>query len=461
MAETFVAERRGPGEFVQRVCLKRIRADLANDPELVRQFMAEAAIAARLRHATIASVLDFGEDDGVLYMAIELIDGVDLRELIHSSPSGLPAALVLYIGIELCTALDIAHGAQGGAVVHRDVSPSNVLVSREGEVKLADFGIARTEAGPVHTRTGIVRGKVPYMAPEYARTGRFDVRADLFSLGVLLHECAYGVRPFDGATDLETLERAMRGERIAVPARKEPLPESFESILTHLLHADPDQRFDRAGAALEALLALPSGPRARRDLGARVSALLPGRQDADSYASTALAAVAARHDASAVTRTLESELVVPKRRVGPWVALTLAACALGLAVAMWLQRAPAIANDAGSVKPTQDGTGTGAASAEPARAPAVEQAPKPPSDPVLRPVAEASAPPPSEVEPARVEVIVVPWGRVFVNDAPAGTAPTTLKLAPGTYNIRVEGPNGTDRRRVELSAGEHRRIRFR
>src|SRR5688572_5910938 len=94
MAETFVAERRGPGAFVQRVCLKRIRTDMATDPELVRQFMAEAAIAARLRHASIASVLDFGEDEGVLYMAIELIDGVDLRELVRAAPNGLPAAIV-------------------------------------------------------------------------------------------------------------------------------------------------------------------------------------------------------------------------------------------------------------------------------------------------------------------------------------------------------------------------------
>src|SRR4029077_10979851 len=103
--------------------------------------------------------------------------------------------------------------ASQAAVVHRDVSPSNVLVSTEGEVKLTDFGIARSLSGPQHTQTGVVKGKVPYLAPEYARSGRFDRRCDLFSLGVLLYEAACGERPHDGATDLEPLERASSGRR--------------------------------------------------------------------------------------------------------------------------------------------------------------------------------------------------------------------------------------------------------
>ena len=464
MAETFVAERRGPGAFVQRVCLKRIRADLANDPELARQFMAEAAIAARLRHANIASVLDFGEDQGVLYMAIELIDGVDLRELIHGAPSGLPAALAIHIGVELCTALDVAHGAPSGAVIHRDVSPSNVLVSTEGEVKLADFGIARTEATPSHTRTGIVRGKVPYMAPEYARTGRFDARADLFSLGVLLHECAYGMRPFDGATDLETLERATRGERWPVPERAEPLPDGFTAVLDHLLAAEPDQRFGSAGAALEALLSLPNDPRASRELGVRVAALRGPASHDDSFASTELAARAS--DADVATRTLVSapQPELPRRR-GPLLALLGAAAALALLGALWLGKsAPSVADFA--LEPTEPPPPALVAAAPPAQS-------APQADPVLRP-SGAHAPagaatdaggadPAASAQPADLATLKVdihPHGLVFVNDRQPVESPATLKLAPGTYTVRAEGPSGTQKRKVELRAGQRKRLRF-
>lgn len=480
MAETFVAERRGPGAFVQRVCLKRIRADQASDPELVRQFMAEAALAARLRHATIASVLDFGEDRGVLYMALELIDGVDLRELIRRTPEGLPSAVVVYIAVELCTALDVAHGAEGGGIVHRDVSPSNVLVSTEGEVKLADFGIARAELAPSHTRTGIVRGKVPYMAPEYARTARLDARADLFSLGVLLHECAYGVRPFDGATDLETLERATRGERITPPARGEPLPDGFEAILSHLLAPDPGERFAGAGAALEALLSLPSDPRARRELGSRVSAARPAVESTptDPFATTASERASIASDAT--TRTLESAAglsSLPRRKRGPLLALGAAACAAGVALALGWSRPAEPAAATGSSEPSASPSLPSTPGAAPP-AP-LARTPEPPhaastEAPVLRPLAlepataphaeapapDAGAPAPSRAR-ARLEVVVVPWGRVFVNDQALGAAPVSLQLRAGTHHVRAESPNGVTRKRIELRPGERRRLEFR
>lgn len=468
MAETFVAERRGPGAFVQRVCLKRIRADMATDPELVRQFMAEAAIAARLRHNTIASVLDFGEDQGVLYMAIELIDGVDLRDVILAAPTGLPASLVVYLAVELATALTTAHGS---AVVHRDVSPSNVLVSRAGEVKLADFGIARVETGPVHTRTGVVRGKVPYMAPEYARTGRFDARADLFSLGVLLHECAYGERPFDGATDLETLERATRGERTPMPGRQEPLPDGFESILDHLLHPDPDQRFATASAALEALLSMPVDARARRELGARVIALKPEQSDEEdaSLAATARAAVSPfAGSASEPTRTLQSEpLTLPRRKSGPLVAAAVAALALAATLTLWLRAPDATANTASA--PAAEAPTPGALPATaPAAAPVTA---KVDADPVLRPVQPETSAAPQPAAPAPtsepaagwIDIAVLPFGDAYVDDAlvPADSrGKRSVKVKPGTHTVRGEPPQGSVTRRVQIGAGERKRVRL-
>jgi serine/threonine protein kinase len=278
MAETYVAVRRGPGAFAQRVCLKRLRPELEGDPEFVRQFMAEAAIAARMRHAAIAQVLDFGQDGGDYYLALELIEGCDLRQLLQAKGGALTPALVLHVATELATALDVAHRTDGGAkrdaVVHRDVSPSNTLVSTAGEVKLTDFGIARAMRSTQYTRTGIVKGKVPYMAPEYARSARLDPRSDLFSLGVLLYECACGTRPHDGATELETLERAGRGQRIPLADRAPALPSGLAEIVECLLEPDPELRYQTASGLLEALLALPAPSRARLELGALVTDVL-------------------------------------------------------------------------------------------------------------------------------------------------------------------------------------------
>jgi serine/threonine protein kinase len=278
MAETYVAVRRGPGAFAQRVCLKRLRPELERDPEFVRQFMAEAAIAARMRHAAIAQVLDFGQDGADYYLALELIEGCDLRQLLQAKGGALTPALVLHVAIELATALDVAHRTGGGAkrdaVVHRDVSPSNTLVSTAGEVKLTDFGIARAMRSTQYTRTGIVKGKVPYMAPEYARSARLDPRSDLFSLGVLLYECACGTRPHDGATDLETLERAARGQRVPLAERAPALSSELAEIVECLLEPDPELRHQTAAGLLDALLALPAPARARLELAALVTDVL-------------------------------------------------------------------------------------------------------------------------------------------------------------------------------------------
>jgi serine/threonine protein kinase len=463
MAETFVAERRGPGEFVQRVCLKRVRRDLGGSADLVRQFMSEAAIAARLRHASIAQVLDFGEHDGELYMAIELIDGLDLRQLLRHSPHGMPASQVTLIAVELCTALSFAHGAAGGPVVHRDVSPSNVLVSTEGEIKLADFGIARAIAEPSHTSTGIVRGKVPYMAPEYARTARLDPRADLFSLGVLLYECACGSRPFVGVTDIETLELAARGEHVALSERAPELPAALAAIIEQLFEAEPELRFDSASAALEALLSLPSDPRARRELGARVIVARQGeaRERASSAPpprSPSVTRTAPSTPPSAGIALAQTELasaaLPAARKRGPRIALAVsllvAALAVGLAIYLPGQTPEPVA--------------------ETPSVPTADKRPGP--ELVLRPEPARSTAPSTTSQPdaaipeatsnasalTRLEVIVYPFGQVFIDDAASGSSPVSVRLRPGVHTIRAETPQGTLRKRVTLRAGRPQRV---
>src|ERR1700712_1539466 len=243
MAETFLAVRRGPAGFAQRVCIKRILPAYEDDRDFVDSFLDEARTSAALRHANIVQVVDFGlnEADGSHYLALELVDGLDLRALMQRE-GPLDAELVTLIASELAAALAYAHSEDEGrpSVVHRDLSPSNVLVSRAGEVKLTDFGIARVIGGSHRTASGVIKGKVPYMPPEYIDGGRFDTRGDLFSLGVLLYELCHGVRPFDGDSEIDTMRRIVSGDRRPFQA---PAPRQLISCIDRLLQRQPAHRF--------------------------------------------------------------------------------------------------------------------------------------------------------------------------------------------------------------------------
>ena len=163
MAEAFEATRIGAGGFEQRVCLKRVLPAFSDDEAFVSRFQREARLAAQLRHTNIVGVIDAGEIDGAHYMALELVDGVDLRSLLKSSPNErVSPEMVALIGTDLAFALEHAHRT----LVHRDISPSNILLSRSGEAKLADFGIAKAIDNPQVTASRTAQGKIPYMAPE-------------------------------------------------------------------------------------------------------------------------------------------------------------------------------------------------------------------------------------------------------------------------------------------------------
>jgi serine/threonine protein kinase len=258
MAETFVAIRRGPGGFEQRVCLKRILPTFAGDTEFVEMFLREARMSALLHHGHIARVLDFGIADRAHYLTLELIEGTDLRAALrHLRRRGesLDPGLTSYVAHALASALDFAHTADengnAAGIIHRDVSPSNVLLSNAGEVKLADFGIAKASNLPGSIQSAALKGKIPYMAPEYALGRHCSARSDLFSLGVLLYECLAGYRPFDGGR---------------TPA---PLVDAIESLLV----PDPDERPPNAAAFIAMLTEVPPPPLAQRDLGELVRAV--------------------------------------------------------------------------------------------------------------------------------------------------------------------------------------------
>jgi serine/threonine protein kinase len=274
MAETFVASRRGPGALEQRVCLKRVLPALESDPMFVKMFLREARVSALLHHPHIARVLDFGKASDTHFLTLELIEGTNLRTLLRflrRRAEPLDLGLTLHLAHALGRALEFAHTADVDGftkgVVHRDISPSNVLLSSAGEVKLADFGIAKAMNQPGSVQSQALKGKVPYMAPEYAIGRHCSARSDLFSLGVVLHECLAGFRPFDGGNDLQTLEQARLGYREPLSSVAPHAPAPLTQLVDALLEPDAKNRPPTATVLLDRLDELPPPVLARRHLG--------------------------------------------------------------------------------------------------------------------------------------------------------------------------------------------------
>ena len=255
MAEVFRARASGAHGFEKILAIKRILPDLARDPEFERRFIAEAKLTVALTHANIVQVHDFGRMGGTLYLAMEFVDGPDLAALLRAlrdRDEPAPIGPALHIAIELAKGLDYAHRK---GVVHHDVSPSNILVSREGEVKVADFGIALAAEGAVATRSARrVMGKWRYMSPEQTRGEKLDARGDLFSAGVVIYELLTGARPFVG-DDAEAIVKAIREESVVPPTQLRPeLPAALDAVLLRALERDPAKRWTSAAELSRALV---------------------------------------------------------------------------------------------------------------------------------------------------------------------------------------------------------------
>ena len=254
MAEIFRGKATAGGGFEKPVAIKRILPHLSQDKRFVELLITEAKTLSQLRHRNVVQIYDVGlGDDGQYFLVMEYVDGVDLGRLYESLEQRsrrLPLDVALYITGEVCEALDHAHNARGedGAalgLVHRDVSPSNVLLSRSGEVKLTDFGIAkRTEEATGH---GGVRGKFAYISPEQAHNRRVDARSDVYSVGILLFELVTGHRLFSDLPDFDAL-RAVREGRLPRPRDIDPgIDADLERIVLTGLAPRPEDRFPTAG----------------------------------------------------------------------------------------------------------------------------------------------------------------------------------------------------------------------
>ena len=240
--------------------VKQILPLLANSAEFSRLLIEEAKLAAQLTHGNIAQVFDLGRDEGVLYIAMEYVEGFDLRELLKNCSKnkvGLPVQFSLFVACEVLRALDYAHKRRNDAgeplgIVHRDVSPSNVLMSFEGEVKLCDFGIARAFGLRDELPPETVQGKAGYMSPEAARGEAVDARSDVFALGAILWELLAGRRLYKKGGP-PTLEQAARAEIEPLPARGYPEEQRLHGIVNKALAVNPADRYPAAQPMLREL----------------------------------------------------------------------------------------------------------------------------------------------------------------------------------------------------------------
>jgi len=250
MAEIFRGKAVAAGGFEKPVAIKRILPHLSQDKRFVELLIAEAKVLSLLKHRNIVQIFDVGlGDDGQYFLVMEYVDGKDLGAVFKSfevKRRRMPFDLALHIGAEICEALEHAHSAKAPdgkpmSLVHRDVSPSNVLLSRAGEVKLTDFGIAK-RAEQEQTGTGGVRGKFAYISPEQARNEHIEPRSDVFSVAILIWELVTNRRLFSGMGDLEAL-RAVREAQVQRPSEVEPrLSHELDKILMAALARDPKRR---------------------------------------------------------------------------------------------------------------------------------------------------------------------------------------------------------------------------
>ena len=269
MAEVWKARMTGVEGFQKTVAIKKILPHLTDSPAFVDMFIDEAKLAAQLSHANIIHIYDLGKIGDDYYIAMEYVDGENLRDLLNVARERgmpLPIGLALYVAARLASALDHAHRKRDFedrdlGLVHRDVSPQNVLIGYEGTIKLCDFGIVKAVSKSSHTQMGALKGKLQYMSPEQAWGKTVDGRSDIFAVGSLLFEMLTGRRLFAGDSEMEVLE-AVRECRVQKPSEVRPeVSDEVDSVVLKALEAEPGERFQSAGELSKRLEELLAGLR--------------------------------------------------------------------------------------------------------------------------------------------------------------------------------------------------------
>ena len=254
MAEVFRAESAGLEGFKKKVAIKRVLPSLAGKKEFIGMFLDEARLSAHLGHSNCVQVFDIGQGDDTYFIVMEMVDGADLKGVIqYMRQIGrlFPTEEACLICVRICEGLTYAHELRDDKgvplhIVHRDMSPPNVLMTRYGEVKIADFGLAKANSQLEESQPGIIKGKFGYLSPEAALGQAVDHRTDIFAVGIILWEMLAGRRLFQGETDLETVRQVQRAEVPDIRIYNPAVPDSVAHVLGRALARDPHARYQTA-----------------------------------------------------------------------------------------------------------------------------------------------------------------------------------------------------------------------
>jgi serine/threonine protein kinase len=297
MAEVFLARTDGPKGFSKTLVLKRILPHLAEEEHFVELFLSEARLAAQLTHPNVVQIFDFGEYEDAYYIAMEYIDGPNLRTLWRQAgrkgerlPTALCAKIISYACEGLAYAHDFVSPETGKplGLIHRDVSADNILVSRNGGVKVVDFGIAKVLGQSQQTRTGTIRGKLPYMPPEQIQAKPLDRRVDIFALGVVLYELLSGKRPFDATEEMEIMNAILHQPLKPIRQRRPDVPEALEKVLQRALAKSPGDRYQSCRhfrADLERFILSEGEPMGTYEVASLIERLFPVLREEPSAAA--------------------------------------------------------------------------------------------------------------------------------------------------------------------------------
>lgn len=397
---------RSEGDFKRLYAMKRLHRRFAFDEEVNRMFLAEARLAGLLRHANIVSVLDVGRDHEGPFLVMELVEGITVADLLkkHAESAELiPLAMVVEIVMQACRGLNALHRlkALDGSplhIVHRDVSPQNLLLGYDGAVQLTDFGIAKDLSGGPHTTTGVLRGKTGYMSPEQVRMEPLSFRSDLFSLGVVLWELLTGVRLYRAADSEKSPARQIMEDAPADPIEfRSDLPPELSEVVFDLLAKEPQHRPESARSVVERLSGILSMmDRQGEDLSLFVSEVFSvekaafAREVQEALEATTL--MPSKRNAPAQLETTEPE-ATKQKRTKFWASLA-AASLLGVSALVFFAQSSGSAAENEPLETLPDNVGTANTVEEPSTL-------EPREEPEV--AVEGTIVEPVEVEPAEVE----------------------------------------------------------
>ncbi len=497
MATVYLARARGAAGFEKPVAVKRVHTHLARDASFVDMFMDEARLAARIDHPNVCTVFDFGEADGAYFMAMEYLVGEPLARALSAMSRAEPmdamqrVAWVARVVAEAAEGLHAAHELEDEhgrplGVVHRDVSPQNLFVTYDGNVKVVDFGIAYAHDRLQHTRTGQLKGKVAYMAPEQIEGRRVDRRADVWALGVVAWEALTMRRLFSRGGDLATM-RAIAGEPVPAPSTVvADLPPALDAIVLGALEKDPERRTPTARALSEALnemLAAHGVSATAAHVAEEMGRLFPaGAREKRKLVDRAVRLTGRRSSpGEALGERMEPRRGRSRRVLFTYAAITVAVVAFSVALGLGTERGRnARATPETSEPSTETVTSTAEASGSESREPsedeqderlAADAASHQEPAPSVAPRAEGPPDEPSSTPTMRRRATHAPgrvaistpggWATVYLDGRRVGETPGVIALPPGRHVLSVRPNDQAPYRRVPVRVTPGRTSRVR